>query len=161
MQYDAALPFAGDTEKAFGLAESALTGIGFRITKRTAESVELVGPRMNSSRESTLIGASRIRILDEGRQLVLEAELGGVARMSRFVTLFPMGLMFFLCVVFGVVFGVAFGPGDWIWAIAAVAGGNALLWLLLGPWMARKFRDRTTSGLDALLANMVAVGESE
>ena len=73
MQYAASLPFNGDTEKAFGLAESALTSIGFRITERTAESMDMVGPGMNSSRESALVGASRIQIRDEGGQLAIEA----------------------------------------------------------------------------------------
>ena len=86
--------------------------------------------------------------------------MGGVARMSRFVMLFPIGLVLLLCAVFAVIFGSRFGPGNWIFGVAAVTGGNALLWMLLGPWMARKFRARTCSGLDALLANMVAVGES-
>lgn len=43
--------------------------------------------------------------------------------------------------------------------LAAITGGNALLWLLLGPWIARRLQDRTCRRLDALLANMVAVGE--
>ncbi len=54
MQYAASLPFCGDTAKAFGLAESALTALGFRFTDRTAYSMEWAGPGMNSSRESGL-----------------------------------------------------------------------------------------------------------
>ena len=32
MPYSASLPFGGNTDKAFGLAEAALTGIGFRLS---------------------------------------------------------------------------------------------------------------------------------
>lgn len=159
MQYAVSVPFSGDTDKAFGLAESALTGIGFRITERTAGSVEMVGPGMNSTRQSALAGASRIHISYRRGELALEADLDGVERMSRFVKLFPFGLCLFLAVLFSVVFGTLFGPGVWILIVAGVLGGNALLWFFLGPWMARSIRTRTCRGLDTLLANMVAVGE--
>ena len=160
MQYAASVPFSGDTGKAFGLAESALTGVGFRITQRSAGSVELVGPSMNSTRQSALVGASRIHLLGGGGELAVEADLGGVARMSRFVTLFPLALCLSLAIVFVVLFSALQMPGPWIIAVATAMGGNALLWLLIGPWMARAIRGRTCRGLDALLANMVVVGES-
>jgi hypothetical protein len=85
-------------DKAFGLAEAALCALGFRITQRTNETLELIGPGMNSSRESALLGASGIRIHCGDSQLTLEADLGAVARMERFVLFFPVGL----CVVLGV-----------------------------------------------------------
>jgi hypothetical protein len=160
MPYSASLPFSGDTDRAFGLAESALTGIGFQITERTAESVSLVGPGMNNSRQSALGGASRIHILSGRGELALEADLGGVEWMSRFVTLFPSGLCLCLAILFSVVFGVVFGPGPWMIPAAAVPGGMALLWLVIGPLIGRHLRTRTCRGLDVLLANMVAVGES-
>jgi hypothetical protein len=160
MQYTASLPFRGDTDKAFRLAESALTAIGFRLTERTPGSVELVGPGMNSTRESALVGASRIRLVGGRGELAVEADLGGVVRMSRFVTLFPIGLVLLVGVVSSAVRGAQSGPGNWIVGVAAWVGGNAVLWLLLGPLMARWIRARTCRGLDALLANMVAVGEA-
>jgi hypothetical protein len=160
MQYAASLPFRGNTDRAFGLAESALTAIGFRLMERTTGSLDLVGPGMNSSRESALVGASRIHVHSGPGELELKADLGGAARMSRFVTLFPIGLVLFLGVVLSAVFGVRHGPGIWIIVVATVVGGNAALWLLLGPLMARWIRTRTCRGLNALLANMVTVGEA-
>ena len=160
MPYSASLPFRGDTAKALGLAESALTGFGFRLTQRTAASLEMVGPGMNSSRESPLMGASRIHVVGTSGELALEADLGGVEWMARFVTLFPVSLALGLGILFFVVFSIVFGPGPWMIGVAAGCGGLALMWLVLGPWMARSIRKRTCRGLDALLANMVAVGES-
>jgi hypothetical protein len=160
MQYAASLPFRGSTDKAFGLAESALTAIGFRLTERTAASVEMVSPGMNSTRQSALVGASRIHIRGGRGELAVEADLGGVERLARFITLFPLGLSLSLGLFFCVVFGALFGWGTWIIAVAAGTGGTALLWLLLGPLLARGIRARTCRGLDTLLANMVAVGES-
>lgn len=160
MQYTASVPFRGDTESAFRLAESALTGIGFQFTERTAGSMELVGPVMNSARQSALVGASRIHIRSGRDELAVEADLGGVERMSRFVTLFPIVLVLVLGVILSLVFSVLFGQGIWITGVAGAAGANAVLWLLLGPLMARGIRSRTDRALDALLANMVVVGES-
>jgi hypothetical protein len=154
--YSVSVPFSGDTSKAFGLAESALSALGFRITQRSAETFEVVGPGMNSSRESALTGASRIRFSHNPGELALEAELGGVERMSRFVRFFPLGLCLSLAIVFSLVLGRQFGAGVWI--VPAVV---ALPWLLIGPLMSNAIRARTCRGLDALVANMVAVGEGD
>jgi hypothetical protein len=160
MQYSTSSPFRGDTGKAFGLAEPALTAIGFRLTERTANSIEFIGPGMNSTRESPLVGASRIHIRNESGKLELAAELGGVQRMSRFVTYFPIGLVLFLGIVLAAVFGIVFGQGMWTVGLWAAVGINALIWLILGPMVTRHIRKRTDHALDPLLANMVAVGES-
>lgn len=160
MQYAASLPFRGDTAKAFGLAESSLTALGFRFADRSADSMEWVGPGINSSRESGLMGATRIRISSGGGNLAVEADLGGVANLARFIKLFPIGLVLCLGIAFAIVFSVIFGPGVWIVAVATAVGGNAVLWLVLGPLLARGFRARTDRALDTLLANMVVVGEA-
>ncbi len=158
MDYTTSLPFGGSNEAALRLAESALTGVGFQITRRTARSVEMAGPGMNNNRQSPLVGASQIHLECKPGELTLEANLGGVKRMTRFVTLFPIGLVLCLGVVLSVVFGFLFGPGTWITAVAGAGGANAAVWLLLGPLIARGIRGRTIKALDSLLANMVAVG---
>ncbi len=158
MQYTGSLPFKGNADKAFGLAESALTALGFRLTQRTTSSLEMTGPGMNSSRESALVGASRVHVNKGNGELTMEADLGGVQRMARFVMLFPISMCLFLALLFGVVFTAVFGPGNWMYAVAGAIGANALVWMVLGPWMARRFHKRTCDGLDTLLANMVAVG---
>ena len=158
MQDAVSAAFSGDPEKAFGLAESALTGIGFRIGERTARSVEFIGPGMKSTRQSALLGASRIVVRSSHGELALEADLGGVASMSRFVLLFPIGLVLCLGAVLSAVYAVQFGPGMWIGGLAAIIGVNTVVWLVLGPLMARSIRLRTCRALDALLANMASVG---
>lgn len=160
MQHTAEAAFSGDTGRAFDLAVSALTGIGFRLTERTAHAVELTGPGMTNSRQSPLAGASRIRVSTGGGQLALDADLGGVRRMARFVTIFPIALCLFLGVVFAVVFGVVLNRDGWIIPVVAVVGGNALLWLFLGPVVARGLRVRTCRALDTLLANMATAGQA-
>jgi hypothetical protein len=153
MPYSSSVHFHGDTGTAFGLAESALTALGFRITQRSPESLEAVGPGMNSMRENPLTGASRIRFRRSPGEMAVEAELGGVERMSRFVTLFPIGLCLAIAVTFVVIFGPPVPMAAWM-APAIIA----LPWLVLGPWMARFIRTRTCRALEALLANMVTLG---
>lgn len=58
MQYATSIPLHGDIDKAFRLAESAFTAIGFRITKGTATRIELAWSGMNNTRQSALLGAS-------------------------------------------------------------------------------------------------------
>ena len=161
MQYVASLPFRGDASEAFRLAEAALTAIGFRFTERTAAALEMVGPGMNNSRESALLGATRIRVSNGNSELACEADLGGVKWLSRFVTVFPIALVLGLGLVLTIVFSLIQGPGMWILAVAGAVGLNALMWLVIGPLMARGFRSRTDRALDSLLANMVAVGEGK
>lgn len=160
MHYSAAVPFQGDVEKAFALAVSALTALGFRIEGQSAQSVELRGPGMHSSRQSPLVGASHLAIRSAQGELLLEADLGGVRRMANFVNYFPLILVLGLGAVLYVVFNFRFGQGVWSVAVGAAVGGNAAIWLLLGPLMARGIRRRTERALDALLANLVAVGET-
>jgi hypothetical protein len=160
MQYNASLPFRGNADKAFRLAESALTAVGFRITDRSPTSLEVQGPSMFGGRQNEFAGASRVGLTNGNGEMALDAELGGVERMKRFITLFPAGVCLFLMVVLTVVFSLTMGPGPWTLPVLAVTGGNAILWLILGPVIAKIFRARTLRALDTLLANMVAVGEA-
>ncbi len=160
MRYASSLPFRGNKDKAFGLADTVLTAVGFRLTDRAVDSREWVGPGMNSTRENALRGASRVRVSDAGGERAVVADLGGVAWLSRLITVLPIGIVLGVGVVLAVVFSLLLGPGFWLAIVAAVVVANTALWLLLGPLIAGRFRARTTRTLDALLAKMVAVGES-
>jgi hypothetical protein len=151
MQYSSSIPFEGDSGRAFDLALAALTGVGFRAVLRDDARLELVGPGMNSTRESPLAGASFIRLRRGVRELTLEAELGGTERMARFVTWFPIGLSVMLAAVLMIVFRQVMPNGLWQTPVMMVAGGNMLLWMILSPWMARRIYLRTCRGLESLL----------
>ncbi len=164
MEYAASAPFRGDQDKAFDLAITALTSLGFRLDQRTADSARLTGPGMNSSKQSPLVGASRLDLSARRGQLALEAELGGAERLMRFVRIFPialnvgLGLLFFA--VFSVTLGQRVGAGVWVTPVIAVVLINAAVWAFLGPWMARLIHQRTCRGLETLLSSMVAAGEA-
>src|SRR5688500_4455846 len=121
MRYAASLPFAADPSRALSLADSALTSVAFRITHRTPTSAEYLGPGMTGSRQSPLLGASRSLISISSGQLSLEADLGGVQRLARFVTIFPIALPLVLGVILTLTFRLIFGPRFGAAGIAAVA----------------------------------------
>lgn len=159
MDHAATKPFRGDVDKALTFVVTALTPIGFRVERTGAESVDLFGPPMQRTRQSALVGASRIRLAHRGGQLALEAELGGVRRITRFVLVFPIALCLFLGLVFSVI-NIATGQvGAWLPAGVAI-GVNIVVWLVIGPIVVRHLRKKTLAALDTLLVNAVAVGGS-
>lgn len=145
-----------------------LTNNGFTIAKRDATSASLNGPGLNSTKQNPLLGASSIRLEMRGQQLCLDAELGGVDTMRRFLMRFPLFLGLGLGLLFGVVgglifgqqFGVGFGvpwaPG-WKWMLVAFGGSMLPVapWLFLSPMISNLVRNRTESALTALLQNAI------
>jgi hypothetical protein len=160
MQYTASTPFTGDADKALRLAESSLTAVGFQLIARTPTSLEAVGPGMNNSRESALVGASHIVIKGGRGELTLDAELGGADRLGRFAKLFPLALVLALAVILSVVFLFVFGPGLWVVGVSTGTVLFALPWLVVGPLIAGSIKKRTCRGLDAFLSSMVVAGEA-
>lgn len=173
MEYSITIPFRGDAGKAFDAATTILTTNGFAITDRRQSTLEFTGPGLRSTRQNPLLGASRIRIGGGHAELSLDAELGGVAGMRRFLTIFPLamaagfaaffglGMGFMFGRTFGVGFGVPFAPGwRWFAFIAPIAVLPLAPWLFLSPMFARSIRSRTLRSLDTLLSNIsVAAGD--
>ena len=160
MDYTKTVSFTGSTEKAFDLAAAALTSLGFRITTRDSSTLDLTGPGMRSTRQSALLGASRIQVTRSADELTMQAELGGVTTMRRFVTFFPTGLVLFLCIFLSIIFSLVFDDRQWVVPIVVASGTIMIVWLILGPLMARSIHSHTCSALDALLDNMAVTGNN-
>ena len=160
MQYTTAVPFNGNLASAFDLAIAVLTSNGFWIVAKNSSSVDLVGPGMSSSRQSPLLGASRIQLAGDRSELSAHVELGGVQRMSRFILFFPAGLSLFLFLVIVGIFAVV--QPQSLGLAAAITGAvtvaNVFIWLLLGPPLTRYIQARSCRAIDALINNMAAVG---
>jgi hypothetical protein len=152
MRYENQVPFRGDLGRAFDLAIASLTSLGFRIVEKTATSVAFEGPGMVNTRQSPLTGASAIQLSAAGPDLRLEADLGGVAGMARFLYVFP----FLLGAILLGVFALVFARMGAFWIAAVAVGGAISPWLVLSPLMARWVRVRTTRALDVLLENAAA-----
>jgi hypothetical protein len=149
-----------------------LTNNGFAIVNRNEDSADLTGPGLNSTKQNPLLGASRIRLKLQGQQLRLDAELGGVDSMRRFLLRFPLilglGLGLLFAVIGGLTFGRQFGIGfgmpwapGWTWLL--VAFGAAMLpispWLFLSPLISNMIQKRTENALVTLVQNSVQLSQ--
>lgn len=163
MVYNASRPFSGDAARAFDLAVTALTALGFRLESRTADAVRLKGPGMNSNRQNPLVGASQLDVSVHQGQLDLTADLGAAERMMRFIRTFPIAINCVLGISFLAGFGAMFAgriaPLIWLSPIIGLTLINGAIWAVLGPGMARRIRQRTCRGLDQLLSTMVVTGQ--
>jgi len=158
MRYQTNSPFPGDPTKSLEFAVGVLTSVGFRLVDRTSQTVEMTGPGFRSSNENPLRGASTIRITHHGGELALDAELGGVEWMGKFVTWFPNILAVTLGVVLSIVFWTLWGPGRWLTVLVIVIAADGMMWLMLGPYITRKLKERTQRELETLLANAATMG---
>jgi hypothetical protein len=158
MNHESRASFRGEMARAFEFAAGVLTSVGFRIDERGEDYISMRGPGLNSSRESPLRGTTAVRIRRSVGELILDAELGGVRSMDRFLFWFPTLLCLFIGLVNAVVFSLVKGPGPWIWSVVAAVAANGLLWSFLAPWISKHVERRTRDSLDALLANTAAMG---
>jgi hypothetical protein len=164
--YEVVAKGSQSSERTLSNAINALTYHGFRIESRTDREAELTGPGLNSTRQNPLLGASRVRLQVKNGSLQVNAELGGVQTMRRFLTWFPLILGMALGSVFSVVGGVLLGQQNGLafgvpwaagWKWLFVGFGAALLpvspWLFISPIMIRWITNRTKSALDTMAHN--------
>src|SRR5258706_12063074 len=108
-KHECSAEMRGDGGRVLDALVIALAPVGFRVERRSAGEVELTGlTPMMGSHHVALVGASRIVARASDRRLVLEAELGGVEQIRRFLTLFPLSLGVMLGIVFGGVVPLVF-----------------------------------------------------
>lgn len=148
-----------------------LANHGFTIIDRDEHSAHLVGPGLHSTNQNPLLGASRIHLEVRDQQLCLQAELGGVNAMRRFMIRFPLLLGLVLGVFFalgGWMLGLPFpmglgvpGAPEWKWFALAMAGGllPVVPWLFLSPMIASIVRARTEKALASLVQNAVQLAK--
>ena len=154
-------------------ALTTLTNNGFAIENCDDRSASLTGPGMRSTRQNPLLGASKIHLAIDGNQLRLDAELGGVDSMRRFLMRFPfllglgLGLLFgvFGGLMFGQQFGVGFGvpwAQGWKWLLFAfgVSMLPVLPWLVISPMMSHMIRNSSETALTNLLKNAVQISKT-
>ena len=137
-------PFSGTNAKALNIARVALLSLGFEVLSESDNQLEATGPGMHSNQQPDLLGATHIRFELEGNSINVDAVLGGVDTMKKFVYFFPPGLVISLLVVQGIF-------GDPI---------EAYLYLLILPWffiarlIAKTFEKSTSNAIDRLVRGM-------
>jgi hypothetical protein len=154
----------GDERRVLDALVIALASVGFRVERRAAGEVEFVGLTALGAHHIALVGASRIVARASDRRLVLEAELGGVEQLRRFMSLLPLTMGVGLAIVVGAVVPIVFRQKieerGWI-LLAPMFGMVFMLFLIalvFGPIAARKFEARTRAALDALTISVASVG---
>ena len=159
----------GTPARALHSAVTTLTNNEFAIVHCDDARATLTGPGLNSTRQNPLLGATRIDLRVDDNRLDVDAELGGVDSMRRFLTWFPLLLGAGLGAVAGGLFFSQFGDDldlPWAegWQRILFAVGAAMLpvapWLVLSPMMARWICNRTQRALETLVNNAAHAGTS-
>jgi hypothetical protein len=152
--------------QALQFAVTTLTNNGFAITHCDSASATLTGPGLNSTRQNPILGATKVDLRVADHRLHVDAELGGVETMRRFLYWFPLSLGAGLGLLFGVVGGVLFGrqfgvdfgvpwAQGWQWLLVAMAGSTLPVapWLVFSPTIARWIQNRTQRAIETLAHN--------
>jgi hypothetical protein len=163
-RHECSAEMRGDRRRVLDALVIALSSSGFRVDRRSANDVELAGPARFGSQRNPIVGASRIVARASDRRLVVEAELGGVERMHRFLFLLPLQMSVVFGIVFGgvvpLVFRERFAQRGWI-LLAPMLGMVVVLFLIalvVGPFATRKFESMTKEALDALATSVATIG---
>ncbi|MHC4944430.1 MAG: hypothetical protein ACYTG7_15550 [Planctomycetota bacterium] len=151
MDHQASIRFSGDPAKALETARSVLALNGFKVSSQGEGTILAEGPGLKSTRQNPLLGMTRAQITVRQSSIDLEAELGGVRFMQRFIVIFPPALVLFLALVFYLVPMKGETPSYlWLYMI--------LPWIVIGPLIAKIMKRSTVKAIETLLHNMSASG---
>ena len=148
--YDYSTPFTGINAGALDIARVALLSLGFEILSESDNELEASGPGMHSNQQPDLLGATYIHFKITSTRINVDAVLGGVDTMKKFVYFFPPGLVISLLILQGI-FG---NPIE------------AYFYLLIIPWffiahVIAKILEKTTSNaIDRLVRGMAQAKKS-
>jgi hypothetical protein len=133
-----------------------LTPVGFTVSASKPGLIELTGPGMNSSRQSPIVGCSKIRVTSDSRVVTLDAELGGARWLGNFVRIFPVVLTGGILAILSVVFWFVLPNASQVVPILIlVLFLDVGVWLFLGPLIARRLVDKSRQAADGLMVNLV------
>ncbi|MFM9066305.1 MAG: hypothetical protein ACKOUR_03065 [Planctomycetota bacterium] len=169
MHYRYEIVCRGSGREALRIIREALLANEFGIDAVDDRGFVARGPGLRSSRENAIRGVSEARVSMAGDKIELQAELGGVVRLGRFATFFPLALGASLALVFGLI----------LWGVSILGGNGELArrpanlfipllapllttlpWLLLGPWLTRVFRRRTERAIESLVQSAAHIAST-
>jgi hypothetical protein len=155
MDYEKTEPLSGNMEKAFEVAKNVFIQHNFQIVRDSDTEVEFTGPGMLSSMQNPLVGISRVCIRGTSGNISIEAEFGGIRRLTKYLVFFIVGMAIFFLVFFGIMFSKQGQPLN---KIILLALAPFIPWPLIIPIMAIWMKSRTSKALNTLVKNMVALG---
>lgn len=158
MEYSKTVPFTGKAAKALEVARSTFLPQGFQLVASTDYELRVTGPGLNSTKENPLKGITEASIVirPSASAIEMKAVLGGVEKMKKFLTFFPLGMAVFFLIVFGVLTLTVPTLRNPLFFLIPVLALSP--WLFLAPWMSRMIAKRTVQAIDTLLNNMVMLG---
>ncbi|MFW5653667.1 MAG: hypothetical protein ACOC0P_06435 [Planctomycetota bacterium] len=146
MQYEDRVPYSGTPSEAVNAVANMIVPHRFHILKQTESVIEATGPGMRSTKQDPLTGATVIRFWVDDGEATLQAELGGVRFMQRFVFFFPMLLGVGLYILFAIL-----SRGQFQGPITLSVFGPMIIWLFIAPLPARSIISRTVRALEFVL----------
>lgn len=166
--YFKTVTFEGDSQNVLGTASAILMTNGFKIESRNDSRIEFSGPGMRSTRQSPILGSKSIAVKAAHGRLTVHADYGGAEWMERFMVRFPLllgagiailftlatGIVLLVCQMRGVEIDTVVPSVKWLLIIGITSPLLSVSpWIVLGPFMARQLREKTTQALDTLVAN--------
>ena len=148
MDYQTTIAYPGDATEGLTRLVEILSPLGFRIERRERSEIEVTGPGMNNTRQSPLLGISRLRAQVQPGQLTVEAQFGALDRLLWFMGGFLIALGVFLVVLFAILFRNR--PDFHLWIVILPFAPWPILLPLLRVFLHRRLR-RT---LDNVLHNL-------
>ncbi len=155
MDYEKTEPFSGNMEKAFEVAKNVLIQHNFQIVRDSDSEVEFTGPGMLSSRQNPLVGISRVCIRGTSGNISIEAEFGGIRRLTKYLVFFIVGMAIFFLVLFGILLSKQDQP---LYKTILITLAPFIPWPILIPLIHIWMKSRTSKALDRLLTNMIILG---
>ena len=113
---------------------------------------------MLSSRQNPLVGISRICIRGTSGNISIEAEFGGIRKLTKYLVVFIVGMAIFFVVLFGILLPKQGQPLN---KTIFISLGPFVPWPVIIPLMYKWMKSRTSNALDRLLTNMVILGKEE
>ncbi|MCE5228907.1 hypothetical protein LLG95_04845 [bacterium] len=155
--FEDSVPLAIDPERALDRAKSVLSATGLQIEKSGRGELSIKGPGLRSTNQNSLLAITDGRLTAGGGTLDLKADLGGLLFLQRFIRFFPPALCLFLFVVLGGTYyfaGMFAKSPHQIWTVIGVTGGQAVLWLFIGPLMSRAMSTRIKADIHRALSSL-------
>ena len=155
MDYEKTEPFSGNMEKVLEVAKNVFIQHNFETVRHSDTEVEFTGPGMLSSRQNPIVGISRICIRGTSGNISIEAEFGGIRKLTKYLVVFIVGMAIFFVVLFGIMFSKQGQPLN---KIILMSVAPFIPWPVLIPLIHIWMKSRTSKALDRLLTNMVTLG---
>jgi hypothetical protein len=141
-----------DPVRAKDIVLQTLLPLEFQVINDSTYSLTLNGPGYSSTRQSPLLGISTA-VIDFGRsQIVIDAELGGLNRMSQLLLAILIGVGVIDSAIFFALWYYLpeLNQNRWFLFVPAL---TLLLWIFIAPLITRFIRRRCEDAIDTLLRN--------